>query len=153
MDDAASDLHDLVEAAGLEPPFVLAGASGGGMLVVNYADRYPDQVAGIVLLDVPAPVEDLDKQFPGAKAWRNQENLDYVSAERQLALHPPDLGKIPLRVVTGAYGDSSAKDQSFWLDLSSAAQQKTVQGGHNLAYENTDAVVDQITMTLDAARE
>ena len=85
LDDTATNLHDLAEAAGLAPPFLLAGASGGGLLVVNYAGRYPDQVAGVVLLDVPAPNKDLDKEMPGAMGWRNPEHLDYVAAERTRA--------------------------------------------------------------------
>ncbi len=110
LDDTATNLHDLAEAAGLAPPFVLAGASGGGLLVVNYAGRYPDQVAGVVLLDVPAPNKDLDKEMPGAMGWRNPEHLDYVAAERQLALHPPSLGDIPLLVVTATSGQSNAEE-------------------------------------------
>lgn len=153
MDDAATDLHDLVEAAGLEPPFVLAGASGGGLLVANYAGRYPDQVVGVVLLDVPAPNKDLDEEFPGAMGWRNFEHLDYVAAERQLALHPPSLGETPLLVVTATNGQSNAKDQSFWLDLSSQSQQTTVEGGHDLSRENADGVIAELRSALDAIQD
>lgn len=147
LDDTAANLHDLAEAAGLAPPFLLAGASGGGLLVVNYAGRYPDQVAGVVLLDVPAPIEDLE--LPGG-GWRNPEHLDYAAAERQLALHPPSLGDIPLFVVTAKYGQSNAKDQSFWLALSSRSQQTTVEGGHDLSRERPDEVIPEIQSALDA---
>jgi alpha/beta hydrolase fold len=150
LGDAAVDLHDLVSGAGLAEPFVLVGASGGGGLVVHYAGRYPDQVAAIVLLDVPAPTGDLEKEFPGAMGWRNPEHLDYVAADRQLALHPPSLGDIPLLVVTATDGDSDAKDQSFWLDLSSQSQQTTVEGGHDLSSENPDGVIAEIQSALDA---
>jgi alpha/beta hydrolase family protein len=150
LDDAAADLHDLVDAAGIKSPFVLVGSSGGGLLVVDYAGRYPGQVAGLVLLDVPAPVPDLAKEFPGAKGWRNQEHLDYVAAERQLALHPPQLGDIPLRVVTATDGASDVKDQEFWLDLSSRAEQTTLEGGHDLSSDNPNGVVAEIQSALDA---
>jgi pimeloyl-ACP methyl ester carboxylesterase len=150
LGDAAVDLHDLVNGAGLAEPFVLVGASGGGGLVVHYAGRYPDQVAGVVLLDVPAPTGDLDKEFPGAMGWRNPEHLDYVAADRQLARHPPSLGTIPLRIVTATDGQSNVMDQSFWLDLSSRAEQTTLEGGHDLSSENPAGVVAEIQSTLDA---
>jgi alpha/beta hydrolase fold len=150
LGDAAVDLHDLVNGAGLAEPFVLVGASGGGGLVVHYAGRYPDQVAGIVLLDVPAPTGDLGKEFPGAMGWNNPEHLDYVAADRQLARHPPQLGDISLLVVTATEGDSSVKDQSFWLELSSVAEQTTLAGGHDLSGENPAAVVADIESVLDS---
>lgn len=47
----ASDLHILLERAQITGPFVLAGHSFGGLLALEYAARYPDQIAGMVLLD------------------------------------------------------------------------------------------------------
>jgi pimeloyl-ACP methyl ester carboxylesterase len=47
----ATDLHTLLERAGVAGPFVLVGHSSGGAYVRVFADRYPDEVAGMVLLD------------------------------------------------------------------------------------------------------
>ena len=47
----ATDLHTLLERAGVAGPYVLVGHSSGGPYVRAFADRYPDQVAGMVLLD------------------------------------------------------------------------------------------------------
>jgi pimeloyl-ACP methyl ester carboxylesterase len=52
----ASDLHTLLERASVPGPYVLAGHSFGGLYVLTFAARYPDQVAGLVLLDSTAPV-------------------------------------------------------------------------------------------------
>jgi pimeloyl-ACP methyl ester carboxylesterase len=49
------DLHALLDAAGESGPFVLAGHSIGGVYALTYAARYPDQVAGLVLLDSASP--------------------------------------------------------------------------------------------------
>jgi pimeloyl-ACP methyl ester carboxylesterase len=47
----ATDLHTLLERAGVSGPYVLVGHSSGGAYVRVFADRYPDEVAGMVLLD------------------------------------------------------------------------------------------------------
>lgn len=51
----ATDLHTLLARAHVPGPYVLAGHSFGGLYVMTYADRYPDQVAGMVLVDSTAP--------------------------------------------------------------------------------------------------
>jgi pimeloyl-ACP methyl ester carboxylesterase len=51
----ATDLHTLLQRAGESGPYVLAGHSAGGLYVLNFANRYPQQVAGVVLLDSMHP--------------------------------------------------------------------------------------------------
>jgi pimeloyl-ACP methyl ester carboxylesterase len=46
-----TDLHTLLERHGETGPFVLAGHSSGGVYVQAYAATYPDDVAGLVLID------------------------------------------------------------------------------------------------------
>jgi pimeloyl-ACP methyl ester carboxylesterase len=45
----------LLERAHVPGPYVLAGHSLGGMFVLSYANRYPSQVGGVVLLDSMHP--------------------------------------------------------------------------------------------------
>jgi pimeloyl-ACP methyl ester carboxylesterase len=47
----AADLHVLLDRAGVAGPYVLVGHSSGGAYVRVFADRYPESVAGMVLLD------------------------------------------------------------------------------------------------------
>ena len=49
--DIASDLHRLLAAARVPGPYVLVGHSLGGPVVRLYASTYPDEVAGLVLVD------------------------------------------------------------------------------------------------------
>lgn len=55
---SAEELHALLIAAGEQPPYLLVGHSYGGFIVRLFAERYADDVAGVVLLDASAP-----KQF------------------------------------------------------------------------------------------
>ncbi|WP_436691451.1 alpha/beta fold hydrolase [Geodermatophilus sp. CPCC 205506] len=54
---AAADLHTLLDRAGENGPFVLVGHSTGGSYAMTYAARYPEQVAGLVLLDASDPYQ------------------------------------------------------------------------------------------------
>ena len=51
----AGELHTLLGNAGIAGPYVLVGHSAGGLLVREYAARYPDEVAGMVLVDAAHP--------------------------------------------------------------------------------------------------
>lgn len=44
-------LHQLLEQAGIDGPYVLVGQSYGGLISRLFAHRYPDEVAGMVLID------------------------------------------------------------------------------------------------------
>ena len=54
---AAMDLHTLLTTAGESGPFVLVGHSTGGTYAMTYAAKYPEQVAGMVLLDSSSPYQ------------------------------------------------------------------------------------------------
>jgi pimeloyl-ACP methyl ester carboxylesterase len=54
---AASDLNTLLDRAGEDGPYVLVGHSIGGSYAMTYAARYPEQVAGMVLLDASDPYQ------------------------------------------------------------------------------------------------
>ncbi len=49
------ELHLLLQRADIGPPYVLVGHSFGGLLMQIYAARYPNQTAGMVLVDAAHP--------------------------------------------------------------------------------------------------
>jgi pimeloyl-ACP methyl ester carboxylesterase len=51
------ELHTLLERAKIPPPYVLVGHSFGGLTMPLFAARYPQQTAGVVLVDPVAPAE------------------------------------------------------------------------------------------------
>ena len=51
ISNITGELRELLRTARLDPPYVLAGHSFGGLVVQLYASRFPDEVAGMVLVD------------------------------------------------------------------------------------------------------
>jgi pimeloyl-ACP methyl ester carboxylesterase len=51
----ARELHTLLGKAGIDGPYVLVGQSFGGLYARMYADMYPNEVAGMVLVDASHP--------------------------------------------------------------------------------------------------
>ncbi len=53
--EVVDDLHNLLQNAHIEGPYVLVGHSMGGFFVRYYATTYLDELAGIVLVDATPP--------------------------------------------------------------------------------------------------
>jgi pimeloyl-ACP methyl ester carboxylesterase len=79
-DVMVDELHELLEKAGEKPPFIMVGHSMGGFNVITYAHRYPDQVAGAVLVDAT----DLDQT--GSFPWREKLWLRFLEFTAPLGL-------------------------------------------------------------------
>jgi pimeloyl-ACP methyl ester carboxylesterase len=72
-DNVMGDLRNLLAAAAVEPPYVLLGASFGGLLAYLYANTHPDEVVGMVLLDSGFPDElSLEHLFPPKDRFKTQ---------------------------------------------------------------------------------
>lgn len=141
--DRVRDLHALLAAAHLPGPYVLAGHSNGGLFSLLYASRYPEQVAGMVLIDGVHPDYhrrsiEVAKQFVPRALWDqvvasacgippvqlDAELMDICRAEAQtraaLAAHP--LRRMPLAVIThgGEHfppGSQDAAQERLWQQL------------------------------------
>ncbi|MDN5763470.1 MAG: alpha/beta hydrolase [Microlunatus sp.] len=77
----AADLHTLLDRAHIPGPYVLAGHSFGGLYILSFAAQFPDQVAGLVLLDSTAPNPNIAEP-------------DSASAVSRLAVVMPAVGQL-----------------------------------------------------------
>ena len=89
----AGELRDLLRTARVDPPYVLAGHSFGGVVVLRYASRFPDDVAGMVLVDSPHP--DLLPHLPG-----HLEEMGDVALRLKL-MAPIGIARLIIDVPTG----------------------------------------------------
>ncbi|HEY7361815.1 MAG TPA: alpha/beta fold hydrolase [Streptosporangiaceae bacterium] len=78
----AAELQRLLHNAGLAGPYVLVGHSFGGLYVRAFAAEFPQEVAGLVLLDATHP--DIWTRTPGGRA-EYQNNARVYAAARWLA--------------------------------------------------------------------
>jgi pimeloyl-ACP methyl ester carboxylesterase len=65
-EEIVTDLHDALRLAGVCAPYLMVGHSLGGLLVRAYAQSFPDEVVGLVLIDplvegIPLPDEGDDQ--------------------------------------------------------------------------------------------
>jgi pimeloyl-ACP methyl ester carboxylesterase len=97
----AADLHTLLHNAQIPGPYVLAGHSFGGLYVLTFAARYPDEVAGMVLVDSTAPAPTPSSSAAPSGGQSRGDLVDRVCA---LASIPARLGLARL------YGQLSSDD-------------------------------------------
>lgn len=85
----AAELHTLLHNAGEKPPYILVGHSAGGFTVRLFTQFYPDEVAGIVLVD-PSDEEDED--------WNNPATRQKMVSALRTEIFPAAIGLYRLLV-------------------------------------------------------
>jgi len=124
---AVAELHALLKRLELKPPYVLVGASYGGILVRLYTSVYPTEVAGLVFIDASHEQQvqrwgKLDSTYPaafrsffegrlkslkGAEAGETRESMRIQAAGGVEGMKPvPD---VPIAVLTSMKVDPSAQ--------------------------------------------
>ena len=172
---AVDDLHALLGAAGLPAPYVLVGASFGGLDAQLYARRYPSDTAGVVLVDAIAPEWDrkLEARLPPAlvaerRAIPNGEDLtnEDIRASELGLLDAPPFPTVPLVVLRHGHPFEMGPDwptaevESLWTSLQEGLAAMSPQSalllaadsGHRIHQDQPDLVADAIHAVVDPAR-
>jgi alpha/beta hydrolase family protein len=162
-DAEAEELHGMLQKIGVGPPYVLVGHSYGGMVVRTFEGRYPDEVAGIVLIDASSEPEIPIYERLHAGAWIDGE--DKVDIHSMVGrLHAAgDLGSTPLVVITAGILDdkwlkqfpqAEAKAQARLASLSSDSVHVLATGSHHFVQdENPSLVEESIRQVVQAVRD
>lgn len=162
------ELHDLLAAKGLNPPYVLVGHSLGGLYMHYYARRYPQDVKALILVDSTHPKqmegEGDTKKWPwyvgfAVNIWLNdtqKEELRLVSKTGDdLAKMAVFTGK-PVTVLSAskpleersALADHANKLRKDVKNLFQDPKQIWVDSGHMIQLEKPDFVIDVIGEAL-----
>jgi pimeloyl-ACP methyl ester carboxylesterase len=107
-------LHKLLALLKLPPPYILVGHSMGGLYMLYYASRYPQEVAGILLLDAtsadgptPLPKEAIpilkklgNPQNPSPENFLYNEMIGQLPSYIQMQQASPLQKNIPLIILS-----------------------------------------------------
>jgi pimeloyl-ACP methyl ester carboxylesterase len=171
LPELVADLENAIAAAEIPGPYVLVGTSGGGYITAGYAVAHPQQVAGMVFVDVGAPYLDPPASLVRDASWDspvNIENRDYLQVEKDGWSARKRIGDIPVTVISNEYSAeeiaaaalaserrgmrSNVKDQRGWLVLSPRAKQLVVHTGHAVEEADPTLVTNAILEVVKAAR-
>ncbi|WP_088044680.1 alpha/beta fold hydrolase [Bacillus sp. EAC] len=153
-----ANLRILLQKAGVKPPYVLVGHSFGGANVRLFASEYPEEVAGVILLDsvhenqnkfmAPLFSDTVKEEYYGQFRFEASLNEFEESLEQVRASKP--LGNIPLLVVTGGAQPHHTSDSwTYWtkfqeelVKLSTNSKHIIVEdAGHAIHIDRPDAVI------------
>jgi len=145
----ATELHTALEKAGIKPPYVLVGHSFGGIYVRVFADMYPKEVVGMVLIDPSqesfndwlkksqlARLKDAQAQIAkapeGVQAEAAATEVSY--GEARVAKVPPG---IPVTLLSATEDETMPADaRRLWIEKHEEWI-ATVPGGKHIVVEKT----------------
>jgi len=132
----ATDLNALLTSAHEAPPYVLVGHSFGGLYVRAFAARYPNQTAGVVLLDATDPHQFTLPAYP----------VFYEGYRRVSALFPSlarfGVGRLAYRSQYGSLpNEARAEQYMFWCTARHARSLHDEWAAAPLAMRQADSLV------------
>jgi len=152
LEDTMNVLRTLLEEKGLNAPYVLVGHSLGGLYMQYFAKKYPNDVAGLVLVDAVYP----------------QESEQDIMIDRNIAkigqavLKMPSFGEKPMSILSATQEehkkescekmqmiDESISHQKAYGKLYPHAKQTWVDSGHLIQYEKPDTIVNAIREVIN----
>ena len=143
------ELRRLLNALNLSPPYILVGHQAGGLYMTLFAKRYPDDVAGVVLIDAhhydqtrrlgASTVAHFSRKLAEEPLRSEYLNLAETETQVKASSHFPD---VPLKVISrgrcGALESSAAFGE--WMQLQKELALLSGQGKHVIS-EKTSAEI------------
>lgn len=163
------ELRALLRSRDLPPPYVLVGHSLGGLYMQLFARQYPDEVAGLVLVDSTHPTQmegagNIERQPWWARIFFHlfvtgelRREFDAAMPTGQEVLHLPTVTGKPV-VVLSAIDTSTSdavkhanKKRADIANLYPGSRQLWVKSGHFIQWDRPEVVVDAIRSILEHA--
>ena len=167
-EDVIADVDGFLAALGEDGPFLLLGASFGGVVASAYAVAHPDRVAGVVLLDASTGVDyDIDEMngFQGpcldanrqADAFESLEKIDNCSLATWIhdrRDREPDVPLLYLAAQDASNRGTEAEDalRITWVEGWSPGTWRVVRAPHWMDEADTGLVADAIREVIGLAR-
>ena len=183
VEEIARNVHTLIQDVEIPGPYVLVGFSAGGLIARLFTDLFPEEVAGMALLD--ASHEDQNARFLAALPAESTEDcqelknyrselqsphilpigseirLDFDASADLVRAIETDLGNLPLVVLTAGRSDWPACFPSevqedlnkTWLDLQENLAGLSTNSTHLVAAESSHSFAEQPDIVLETIRQ
>ena len=159
----ANDLRKLLIISNNHPPYILVGHGLGGNYMLTYAEQYPQEVAGIVLIETPHPdflglcdeagIKGCDPVAAIVDKIPNHVRIEYKES-KEIFL-PEDISDIPLVVVSKTPTialSKSKKYRTLWIqtqrDLTSMSTNSqhiiATHAGKYVQHDEPDTIIKAI---------
>ena len=162
--DVAADLHGLLDAAKIAPPYILVGHSLGGISMRLFASTYADEVEALILVDATpttfvadaCAVVDANQcdTFRSDFEAANNGGIDIAGSAAEISAAGP-LRPMPVIVLAasdhghdGFPTDLRQRFEAMWLERQSevadsvdGGRLQAVASGHNVQAEQPDIVI------------
>lgn len=165
----ARELHTLLKKSDVSPPYLLVGFSFGGPYVRVFADRYPENVAGLVLVD---PTQEsfmswLRESWPEVNVLTEAQRREQTEWGSQwVSMNQASnavLPNVPMVLLTGMKtGDSVfarhvkprwlSAHQEWLTKYPNALHIVTTNSGHGIPMSEPELVVEAINHVFDEAK-
>lgn len=167
--DVARELHATLDATGARPPYLLVAHSLGGQYQYAYARLFPEEVAGILLLDPTHPDHwtSIQRETPAVAATISALRATVFSATMRaefdgqslcLDSAPPLTGPVPTRILvstrsevgeTPAFRSVVYRLRTDWLSkLPGATLQPVAGAAHYIQKDKPEVVAAEIRAIL-----
>jgi pimeloyl-ACP methyl ester carboxylesterase len=168
--DMICDLRNLLVAASLHPPYILVAHSWSGINARWYANQYPDELVGMVLIDAVHEnkyerFEKILSEEQANRMWvsikdpsKNDENIDRIASMEQVHSKQA-VFDFPLIVLTRATDTDEMNIietslQAEFLKLSSKSKQYfSKSDDHFIQNSEPDLVVDSIRQVVESVKK
>lgn len=171
----AHEMHRVLRAAGVKPPYLLVGHSIGGLYQYAYARLYPADVAAVLLVDPTHPDHwaRMQREAPAAArvaagmraavfgpAMRAEFDAQATPAcDAELLAQPAPAATVRLLVrssfelaETGAFEAMVRRLEADWPRLLPTATRRQVEGaGHYIQKDRPDVVAQELRALARAA--
>lgn len=165
----ARELHTALQNAHVAPPYVLVGHSFGGPFIRVFAGMYPNEIAGMVLVD-PTQEEAIEWVRTRHNWHGKQEGDEWSSLNEAHESHVPlgipiimitamKMPKFPSSATQEQIEDMKAGKQAWlrfhqqWLDQFPRGKHIVTENSiHVVPFEEPDLVVNAIRETVEQAR-
>lgn len=132
------ELHALLQAAHIDPPYILVGHSSGGANILMYALLYPQEVSGLVFVDSvhekQSQLLPADPELPWSERLTSFSDphwgrataplgisrfmLNFSPIQEDLGLYPPNMKKVYLAKIKSGLFSKTAYEEDVHFDES-----------------------------------